>query len=237
MASYATGPPISCSASTWRARRRRWAWWIGAGGDESAKFWLKILNELRNRGLNDIGIVCCDGLTGLPDAVEAVYGDCWVQCCIVHLIRNSLKHVGYKDQKQIVKDLRPIYQAATEDAAAEALVAFDDKWGVRYPMIGELWRRNWESVPTLFLVFPEDIRRIIYTTNSIEAVNRQLRKIIKTRGHFPTEDAAIKLLWLALRNAEKEVDLPDPRMATRTAPVRDPVPRTCADRVDHDGII
>jgi putative transposase len=181
--------------------------WIGAGGEESAKFWLKILNELRNRGLSDIGIVCCDGLTGLPDAVEAVYGDCWVQCCIVHLIRNSLKHVGYKDQKQIVKDLRPIYQAATEDAAAEALVAFDDKWAVRYPMIGELWRRNWERV-TPFLAFPEDIRRIIYTTNSIEAVNRQLRKIIKTRGHFPTEDAALKLLWLALRNAEKKWTYP-----------------------------
>ena len=181
--------------------------WIGTGDGESAKFWLKILTELKSRGVADVCIVCCDGLTGLPDAVEAVYGDAWVQCCIVHLIRTSLKHVSYKDRKAIVKDLRPVYQAATEEAAAGALEAFDRTWGGRYPMIAETWRRNWERVIP-FLAFPEDIRRIIYTTNSIEAVNRQLRKIIKNRGHFPTEDAALKLLWLALRNAEKKWTYP-----------------------------
>jgi putative transposase len=176
-------------------------------GDESAKFWLKVLNDLRNRGLREVCVVCCDGLTALPEAVEAVYAEAWVQCCVVHLIRNSLKHVSYKDRKQIVKDLRPIYRAATEHDALEALVAFDDKWVSRYPMIGEMWRRHWERfIP--FFAFPEDVRRIIYTTNSIEAVNRQLRKIIKTRGQFPTEDAALKLLWLALRNAEKKWTYP-----------------------------
>jgi len=176
-------------------------------GDESAKFWLKVLTDLRNRGLRSVCVVCCDGLTALPDAVEAVYGDAWVQCCVVHLIRNSLKHVSYKDHKQIVRDLRPIYQAATEDAAYAALEDFDDRWGDRYPMIGELWRRSWETF-TPFFAFPAEIRKIIYTTNSIEAVNRQLRKIIKTRGHFPTEDAALKLLWLALMRAEKKWTYP-----------------------------
>jgi putative transposase len=176
-------------------------------GDESAKFWLKVLTDLRNRGLRQVCVVCCDGLTALPDAIEAVYADAWVQCCVVHLIRNSLKHVNYKDQKQIVKDLRPIYQAATEDQAAVALTAFDERWGARYPMIIDLWRNHWERF-TPFFAFPAAIRRIIYTTNSIEAVNRQLRKIIKTRGHFPTEDAALKLLWLALMRAEKKWTYP-----------------------------
>lgn len=176
-------------------------------GDESAKFWLKVLNDLRNRGLRQVCVVCCDGLTALPEAVEAVFADAWVQCCVVHLIRNSLKHVAYKDRRQIVRDLRPIYQAATEDDALEALVAFDETWHGRYPMIGEIWRSHWERfIP--FFAFPAEIRRIVYTTNSIEAVNRQLRKIIKTRGHFPTEDAALKLLWLALRNAEKKWTYP-----------------------------
>lgn len=179
---------------------------IGSG-DESARFWLKVLTDLRNRGLRQVCVVCCDGLTSLPDAVEAVYADAWVQTCVVHLIRNSLRHVNYKDAKPVVKDLRPIYQAATEDSAAVALEAFDAKWGVRYPMIGELWRRHWERfIP--FFAFPPDIRRIIYTTNSIEAVNRQLRKIIKNRGQFPTDDAALKLLWLALMRAEKKWTYP-----------------------------
>ena len=176
-------------------------------GDESAKFWLKVLNDLRSRGLRQVCVVCCDGLTALPEAVEAVFADAWVQCCVVHLIRNSLRHVAYKDQRQLVRDLRPIYQAATEDEALEALVAFDETWHSRYPMIGEMWRAHWERfIP--FFAFPPEIRRIVYTTNSIEAVNRQLRKIIKTRGHFPTEDAALKLLWLALRNAEKKWTYP-----------------------------
>lgn len=126
---------------------------------------------------------------------------------MVHLIRNSLKHVSYKDRRQIAADLRPVYQAATEDAALEALLMFSDKWDDRYPMIGEMWRRHWERfIP--FFAFPAEIRKIIYTTNSIEAVNRQLRKVIKTRGHFPTEDAALKLLWLGLVRAEKKWTYP-----------------------------
>jgi putative transposase len=176
-------------------------------GDESAKFWLKVLNDLRNRGVQTVCVVCCDGLTALPEAIEAVYAEAWVQCCVVHLIRNSLRHVSYKDRKEIVADLKPIYQAPTEDAALEALLAFDDKWRDRYPMIGEMWRAHWEQfIP--FFAFPPEIRKIIYTTNSIEAANRQLRKIIKTRGQFPTEDAALKLLWLALIRAEKKWTYP-----------------------------
>jgi putative transposase len=176
-------------------------------GDETAKFWLKVLTDLRNRGVRQVCVVCCDGLTALPDAIEAVYTDAWVQTCVVHLIRNSVRHVNYKDARPIVADLRPIYQADTEEQAGLALEAFDAKWGSRYPMIGEMWRRHWDRfIP--FFAFPPDIRRIVYTTNSIEAVNRQLRKIIKTRGHFPTEDAALKLLWLALMRAEKKWTYP-----------------------------
>ena len=180
--------------------------WIGKGG-ESAKFWLKIFNDLRNRGTETICVVCCDGLTALPEAIEAVYGDAWIQTCVVHLIRNSLKHVSYKDRRTIARDLKPVYQAATEETATAALAGFDETWGDKYPMIAESWRVRWELF-TPFLAFPEPIRRIVYTTNSIEAVNRQLRKVIKTRGHFPTEDAAMKLLWLALRNAEKKWTYP-----------------------------
>lgn len=180
---------------------------VMGAGDESAKFWLKVLNDLRNRGLRQVCVVCCDGLTALPEAVEAVFAEAWVQTCVVHLIRNSLRHVNYKDRRQIVQELRPIYQAATEEQAAEALAGFETAWSPRYPMIGEMWRRHWERF-TPFFAFPADIRRIIYTTNSIEAVNRQLRKIIKTRGHFPTEDAALKLLWLALMRAEKKWTYP-----------------------------
>jgi putative transposase len=180
---------------------------VMGAGDESAKFWLKVLTDLRNRGLRSVCVVCCDGLTALPDAIETVYADAWVQCCVVHLIRNSLRFVADKDRKLLIKDLRPIYQAATEDDAAVALDQFEQKWDARYPMIGELWRRQWDRF-TPFFAFPEAIRKIIYTTNSIEAVNRQLRKIIKTRGHFPTEDAALKLLWLALIRAEKKWTYP-----------------------------
>lgn len=176
-------------------------------GDESAKFWLKVLNDLRNRGLRSVCVACCDGLTGLHEAIEATFTQAWVQSCVVHLIRNSIKHVSYRDRKGVARDLRPIYTAATEDAALGALEVFEQIWSRDYPMIGEMWRKQWERfIP--FFAFPPEIRRIVYTTNSIEAVNRQLRKIIKNRGHFPTEDAAIKLLWLALRNAEKKWTYP-----------------------------
>ena len=180
---------------------------VMGSGDETAKFWLKVLTDLRNRGVRDTCIVCCDMLTGLAEAIEATFSGTWVQCCVVHLIRNSLDYVSYKDRKAVARDLKPIYRASTEDAALDALDGFEHTWGARYPMIAETWRRHWERfIP--FLVFPDDIRRIIYTTNSIEAVNRQLRKIVKTRGHFPNEDAALKLLWLALQNAEKKWSYP-----------------------------
>jgi putative transposase len=175
-------------------------------GDESSKFWLKVLNDLKNRGLRTVCVICCDGLTALPDAIEATFAEAWIQTCVVHLIRNSIKHVSYKDRRAVIAGLKPIYQAATEDAAAEALEAFTETWDDRYPMISQMWAREWERfIP--FFAFPADIRKIIYTT-SIEAVNRQLRKIIKTRGHFPTEDAALKLLWLALIRAEKKWTYP-----------------------------
>lgn len=176
-------------------------------GDESAKFWLKVMTDLRTRGLHQLCVVCCDGLTGLPDAIEASFADAWVQTCVVHLIRNSLKWVAYKDRRAITASLKPIYTAVDEQAASDALDNFAATWDARYPMIAELWRRHWERfIP--FFAFPADIRKVVYTTNSIEAVNRQLRKVIKTRGHFPTEDSALKLLWLALRNAEKKWTYP-----------------------------
>ena len=181
--------------------------WLGTPGGESAKFWTKCITELRHRGVRDVCIACCDGLTGFPDAIESVFGEAWVQCCVVHLIRNSLKFVSYKDRKAVAKDLRSIYQAPSDDAAVDALGAFAARWDDRYPMIAEQWRTAWERF-TPFLAFPTEVRRVIYTTNSIESLNYQLRKIIKTRGHFPTDDAAIKLLGLALQTTEAKWTYP-----------------------------
>ncbi|WP_224011307.1 IS256 family transposase, partial [Cupriavidus pinatubonensis] len=167
---------------------------------EGAKFWLKVFNELKNRGCQDILIAVVDGLTGLTEAVATAYPRTTVQTCIVHLIRNSLEYASYKDRKVLAQALRPIYSAASEQEAEQALQDFaDGPWGEKYPTIVQSWRRAWEHV-TPFFVFPSDIRRVIYTTNAIESLNMQLRKIIKTRGHFPSDEAAIKLLWLALRN-------------------------------------
>jgi putative transposase len=167
---------------------------------EGAKFWLKVFNDLKTRGLNDILIAVVDGLKGLADAINTAYPKATVQTCIVHLIRNSLDYTGWKDRKVVAQALRPIYTATSEHAARDELDAFAaGPWGIKYPTIVQSWTRAWEHV-TPFFVFPPDIRRVIYTTNAIESLNMQLRKIIKTRGHFPTDDAAIKLLWLALRN-------------------------------------
>lgn len=167
---------------------------------EGAKFWLKVFNELKNRGCQDILIAVVDGLKGLAEAVATAYPRTTVQTCIVHLIRNSLDYASYKERKVLAQALRPIYSAASEQEAGQALQDFaDGPWGAKYPMIVQSWRRAWEHV-TPFFVFPPDIRRVIYTTNAIESLNMQLRKIIKTRGHFPSDEAAIKLLWLALRN-------------------------------------
>jgi transposase-like protein len=167
---------------------------------EGAKFWLKVFNELKTRGLHDILIAVVDGLKGLTEAIASVFPKTTVQTCIVHLIRNSLDYASYKDRRALAAALKPIYQAPSAEAAAELLEAFAaGPWGQRYPSIAASWRRAWEYVVP-FYVFPPDIRRVIYTTNAIESLNMQLRKIIKTRGHFPTDEAATKLIWLAIRN-------------------------------------
>ncbi|MDR8737732.1 hypothetical protein FEQ03_05341 [Burkholderia pseudomultivorans] len=167
---------------------------------EGAKFWLKVFNELKARGCQDILIAVVDGLKGLTEAIGAAYPRTTVQTCIVHLIRNSLEYASYKDRRVLAAALRPIYAAASEEAARQALQDFaDGPWGAKYPTIVQSWQRAWEHVVP-FYVFPPEIRRVVYTTNAIESLNMQLRKIIKTRGHFPNDEAAVKLLWLALRN-------------------------------------
>jgi putative transposase len=167
---------------------------------EGAKFWLKVMNELKTRGVGDILIAVVDGLTGFPEAIGVVFPQTTVQTCIVHLIRNSLALVSWKDRKHILPDIRAVYRAESADAAATRLAEFEAKWGARYPAIGPLWRRAWEHVVPMF-AFPPAIRKMIYTTNAVESLHRSLRKIIKTRGSFPNDEAAMKLLFLALRNA------------------------------------
>jgi putative transposase len=173
-------------------------WWQDT---EGAKFWLAVLNDLHRRGIQDVLIACVDGLTGFPEAIAAVFPQAWVQTCIVHQIRASLRYVNYRDRRTLAKDLRPVYTATNAEAALEELERFDEHWGGRYPMIAEAWRRDWEHI-TPFLSLPEDLRRVVYTTNTIEAMHRQIRKAIKTRGHFPDEQAATKLIYLAIERAE-----------------------------------
>ena len=167
---------------------------------EGAKFWMQVLQDLKTRGVSDILIACVDGLTGFPDAIEAIFPRTTVQTCIVHLIRSSLKYVPRREREQVARDLKPIYTAIDADHAHAELEAFDEKWGARFPVITQGWLNAWEHV-TPFLAFPAEVRRVIYTTNAIEALNRQLRKAIKTKGSFPTEDSARKLVYLALQNA------------------------------------
>jgi putative transposase len=167
---------------------------------EGAKFWMQVLTDLKTRGVRDILICCVDGLKGFPEAIEAVFPQTTVQTCIVHLIRQSLRYVPRRQYDQVVKDLRPVYTAVDADAALAALEDFDEKWGGQLPVIVQAWRNNWEYIIP-FMAFEPDVRRVIYTTNAIEALNRQLRKAIKTKGSFPTEDAARKLIYLAIQNA------------------------------------
>lgn len=175
---------------------------------EGAKFWLKVFNELKNRGLEDILIAVVDGLRGFPEAIEAVYPQAQIQTCIVHLIRNSLSLASWKDRKALAAALKPIYQAATADAAASALQTFtESNWGKRFPTVPAMWQRQWEQVIPFF-AYPPEVRKIIYTTNAIESMHMQLRKIVKNRGHFPSDEAATKLLYLALRNIEKDWKMP-----------------------------
>ena len=197
--------------------------WVQAA--EGAKFWAGVCAELRNRGVRDVLIVCCDGLTGFPEAVEATWPAAMVQTCTVHLIRASMRFVSYGDRKKVAAALKPIYTAPTAEAAETELLAFADSGlGRKYPATVQAWERAWERfIP--FLAFPPEVRKIIYTTNAIESLNYQLRKIIKNRGHFPGDDAVIKLLWLAIRDIEDkrararaaEKDLPRDK---RKAPAR-----------------
>lgn len=167
---------------------------------EGAKFWLKVVNELKARGLNDILIAVVDGLKGFPEAITTVFPQTIVQTCIVHLIRNSLAFVSWKDRKAIMPSLKAIYRAEAADIALTRLEEFETEWGKRYPAIGPIWRRAWDHVVPFF-AFAPGIRKMIYTTNAVEALNRSLRKIIKTRGSFPNDEAALKLLYLAIKNA------------------------------------
>jgi len=175
--------------------------------EEGAKFWLKVITELKNRGLKDILIACIDGLKGFPEAIEAVFPATQVQLCIVHMVRNSLRYVSYKDRKMVVADLKNVYQALTEDQALSALQEFEQKWNARYPMIAKSWRSNWNRLNTYF-AYPMEIRRAIYTTNAIESLNSTLRKVTKNRGAFPTDDSGIKLLYMAIKNVMKKWTLP-----------------------------
>lgn len=192
---------------------------------EGAKFWMGVCTELRNRGVRDVLIACCDGLTGLPEAIEAVWPHTTVQTCTVHLIRASMKFVSYKDRRTMAAALKDIYTAPTAEAAEAALIAFaDSALGKRYPAAAAVWERAWDRF-TPFLTFPPDVRKIIYTTNAIESFNYQIRKVIKNRGHFPTDDAVVKLIWLAIADIEdkrarqRAAEAGKPR-DTRTAPGR-----------------
>jgi putative transposase len=174
--------------------------WTSAA--EGAKFWLQILTEVRNRGVNDILIACVDGLKGFPEAIQSVYPKTQVQLCIVHMVRNSLNYVSWQERKAVAKDLRQVYHAATVEEAEQRLGEFEEQWDGKYPTIGKIWRRNWAGIIPFF-AFPAEIRRAVYTTNIVESLNMTLRKVIKTRGSFPGEEAALKLLYLALKNVAK----------------------------------
>jgi len=179
--------------------------WITAS--EGAKFWLSVITELKNRGVNDLFIACVDGLKGFPEAIESVFPGAEIQLCIVHMIRNSCRYVSWKDRKAICADLKTIYTADTVDQAELALDEFAEKWDHKYPTISLLWRRHWDRIIP-FLAYPEYIRKVIYTTNAIESLNRSLKKVLKTKGVFPNDQAIQKLLFLALRNISKKWTMP-----------------------------
>jgi len=170
---------------------------------EGAKFWLQVLTEIKTRGVQDVLVCCVDGLTGFPDAIEAVFPQTWVQTCLVHAVRAALRFVPYKDKRAVAGDLKKIYTAADRDGAWDQLEAFAERWDAKYPMISASWTESWERIVP-FLAFPPELRRAVYTTNTIEALNRQIRKIIKTRGSFPDEDSARKLLYLAITRAQRK---------------------------------
>ena len=179
--------------------------WTSA--NEGAKFWLQVLTELRNRGVKDIFIACVDGLKGFPQAIETVFPQAQVQLCIVHLVRASLNYVSWKERKQVAEDLKSVYRAATEEQARQEMAAFAERWNPKYAPIAALWQRNWDRVIPFF-AFPVEIRKMIYTTNAVESLNMSLRKALKTRVAFPSEEAALKVMYLALRNVIKKWESP-----------------------------
>lgn len=174
---------------------------------EGAKFWLQVVTELKNRGVADIFIACVDGLKGFPEAIEAVYPQTAVQLCVVHMVRHSLNYVSWKMRKVVAADLKTIYSASTADDALVRLEEFADQWGQDYPTIVKSWRSNWQRIVPFF-EYPPEIRRIIYTTNAIESVNMSLRKVTKSRGSFPSDEALLKLFYLALNNISKKWTMP-----------------------------
>lgn len=174
---------------------------------EGANFWLSVLTDLNNRGLEDILIACVDGLTGFPDAINAIFPRTEVQLCVIHQIRNSLKYVASKNQKEFIADLKPVYKAETVAGAETALDALEEKWGAKYPVVIKSWRRKWANL-SVYFKYPPDIRRVIYTTNAIEAVHRQFRKLTKTKGAFPNENSLLKLLYMGIQNASQKWTMP-----------------------------
>lgn len=177
------------------------------GENEGAKFWLQVLTELKNRGINDVFILCADGLKGLPESVEVTFPKAIFQTCIVHMVRHSLNYVPYQEKKAVAEDLKKIYQSATQELALVALDDFELTWGDKYGAIVKSWRQNWEKI-TPFLDFPQEIRKVIYTTNIIESLNATLRKAVRNRGHFSTENSLMKVLYLAIRGVSKKWNMP-----------------------------
>lgn len=180
---------------------------IWVGKTEGAKFWMQVITELKNRGVSNIYVACVDGLSGFPEAINAVFPKTIVQLCIVHMIRNSTKYVSYKDLKAVTADLKKIYSAINEIEGVRELQSFSKKWDDKYPIIGDMWQRHWPGIVPLFS-FPEAIRKAIYTTNIIESANRQIRKIIKNKGVFPDDKSIQKIIYLALTNAAKKWTMP-----------------------------
>ena len=174
---------------------------------EGAKFWLSVLTELQARGVSDVFVTCVDGLSGFPEAINTVFPEAQVQLCIVHQVRNSLKYVSYKDRKAVAADLKRIYQSATADEAEQELSAFEQAWGHKFPYIGKSWRKNWDNLITLF-DYPDDIRKAIYTTNAIESLNSVIRKAIKLRKIFPSDNSAMKIIYLAIDRASSKWTMP-----------------------------
>jgi Transposase and inactivated derivatives len=179
--------------------------WISP--NEGAKFWLSVVTELKNRGVRDIFIACVDGLKGFPEAIESVFPKTQIQLCIVHMVRHSLKYVGWKERKEVAADLKAMYTSSTAELAESALEDLERKWNSSYPLIAKSWRTNWQRV-TPFFAYPPEIRKVIYTTNAIESLNMSLRKVIKAKGAFPHDEAIFKIFWLALRSISKKWTMP-----------------------------